>query len=64
MWSILDYSMPFGNITDKNFKSLCNLLRIFETRKAITVMTNQHQHHDCEEGMMILVAICRLYKNV
>ena len=54
MCSILDYSMPFGNITDKNFKSLCNLLWIFETRIAITIMTNQHQHYDCEEGIMII----------
>ena len=54
MWSILDYSMPFGSIIDKNFKILCNLLRIFETRIAITIMTNQHQHHDCEEDITIL----------
>ena len=46
MCSILDYSMPFGNIIDKNFKSLYNPLWIFETRIAITIMTNQHQHHD------------------
>ena len=48
------YSMPYGNIIDKNFKSLCNLLWIFETRIAITIMTNQHQHHDCEEDITIL----------
>ena len=54
MCSILDYSMPFGNIIDKNFMSLCNLLCIFETRIAIMIMTNQHQHHDCEEDIMIL----------
>ena len=46
--------MPFGNIIDKNFKSLCNLLWIIETRIAITIMTNQHQHHDCEEDITIL----------
>ena len=50
----LDYSMLFGNIIDKNFKSLCNLLWIFETRIAITIMTNQHQQHDCEEDITIL----------
>ena len=54
MCSILDYSMPLGNIIDKNFMSLCNLLCIFETRIAIMIMTNQHQHHDCEEDIMIL----------
>ena len=54
MCSILDYSMPLGNTSDKNFKSLCNLLQIFETRIVITIMTNQHQHHNCEEGIMIL----------
>ena len=54
MWSILDYSMSFGNIIDKNFMSLCNLLQIFETRIAITIMTNQHQHHNCEEYITIL----------
>ena len=46
--------MPFGNIIDKNFKSLCNFLWIFETRIAITIMTNQHQHQDCEEDITIL----------
>ena len=54
MCSVLDYSMPFGNIIDKNFKSSCNLLWIFKTRIAITIMTNQHQHHDCEEDITIL----------
>ena len=53
MCSILDYSMHIGNVIDKNVKSLCNLLQIFETRIAITIMTNQHQHHDCEEYIMI-----------
>ena len=47
-------SMTFGNIFDKNFKGSCNLLRIFETRIAITIVTNQHQHHDCEEDITIL----------
>ena len=46
--------MPFGNIIDKSFKCLCNLLRIFETRIAITIMANQHQHHNCEEDITIL----------
>ena len=54
MCSILDYSIPFGNIIDKHFKSLCNLLRIFKIRIAITIMTNQHQHPDCEEDITIL----------
>ena len=43
--------MAFGNLTDENVKSLCCLLWIFETRKIITIMTNQHQHHDCEEDI-------------
>ena len=38
----------------ENFKSLCYILQIFETRIAITIMTNQHQHHDCEEDITIL----------
>ena len=41
-------------VIDKNFKSLCNLLWIFETRIAITIMTNQHQRHNCEEDITIL----------
>ena len=43
--------MASGNLTDENIKILCCLLWIFETRKAITIMTNQHQHHDCEENI-------------
>ena len=43
--------MPFGNIIDKNIKSLRYL---FETRMAIMIMTTQHQHHDCEVDIMIL----------
>ena len=53
MCSILDHSVHFGNIIDKNVKSLCNLLQIFETRIAIMIMTNQHQYHDCEEDITI-----------
>ena len=49
--TILDYPMASENLTDKSIKSLCSLLWIFETRKAITIMTNQHQHHDCEEDI-------------
>ena len=43
--------MASGNLTDENIKSLCHLLWIFETRVAITIVTNQHQHHDCEEDI-------------
>ena len=32
---------------------VCCLLWIFETRIAITIMTDQHQHHDCEEDITI-----------
>ena len=46
--------MPFGNTIDKNIKSLCKLLWIFETRMAIMIVTNQHQHRDCEEDITIL----------
>ena len=61
---ILDYPMASGNLTDENIKSLCCLLRIFETRIANTIMTNQHQHHDCEEGITmfdIIEIIAQLY---
>ena len=51
---ILDYSMPFGKIIDKNIKSLWYLLWIFETRIAITIMRDQYQHHDCEEDITIM----------
>ena len=37
--TILDYSMPFGNIIDENIKGLCYLLWIFETRITIMIMT-------------------------
>ena len=50
---ILNYSMASGNIIDENIKSLCYLLWIFETRIAITIMTDQHQHHDCEEDILM-----------
>ena len=46
--------MPFGNIIDKNIKSLWYLLWIFETRIAITIMRDQHQHHDWEEDITIM----------
>ena len=35
--------MASGNLTDENIKSLCYLLWIFETRIAITIMTNKYQ---------------------
>ena len=41
------------NIIDKNIKSLCYLLLNLETRIAIKIMTNQYQHHDCEEHIMM-----------
>ena len=46
--------MHFGTIIDKNIKSLWYLLWIFETRIAITIMRDQHQHHDCEEDITII----------
>ena len=49
--TILDYPIASGNLTDENINSLCGRLWIFETRKAITIMTNQNQHHDCEEDI-------------
>ena len=45
--TILDCSMPFGNIIDE--KS-----RVYVIPYAITIMTKQHQHYDCEEDIMIL----------
>ena len=52
---IHDYPMTSGNLADENIKRLCCcLLWIFETRIAITVMTNQHQHHNCEEDITML----------
>ena len=45
--------MPFGYIIDKDIKSLCNLLWIFETRIAITIMT-EYQHNDYENVIKIL----------
>ena len=52
---VLSYSpMASGNIIDENIiNSLCCLLWIFKTRIAITIMTNQHQHRDCEEDIMM-----------
>ena len=43
--------MASGNIIDEDIKSLCYLLWIFETRIAIRIMTNQFQHHSCEETL-------------
>ena len=52
--TILDYPMASGNLTDENINNLCCLLWLFETRTAMTIMTNKHQHHDCEEDIMML----------
>ena len=52
------------NPTDKSIKSLCCLLWIFETRIAITIMTNQHQHDNCEEDIKVfdlIKIIAQLY---
>ena len=62
--AILDYPMASESIIDEKIKNLCCLLWTFETRIAITIMTNQHQHHDCEEGIMmfdIIKIIAQLY---
>ena len=62
--TIFDYPMASENLTDENIKSLCGLLWIFETGKAITIMTNQHQHYDCEEDITmfdIIEIIAQLY---
>ena len=56
--------MDSGNLTDENIKSSCCLLWIFETRIAITIMTNQHQNHDCEEDITmfdIIIIVAQLY---
>ena len=56
--------MASGSIIDENIKSLCCLLWIFETRIAITIITDQHQHHDCEEDITIfdiIKIIAQLY---
>ena len=45
--------MASGSIIDENIKSLCCLLWIFETRIAIMIITDQHQHHNCEEDITI-----------
>ena len=50
-YTILDYPMTSGNLTDENIKSVCCLLWIFETRIAIMITINQHRHHDCKEGI-------------
>ena len=49
--------MPFGKVIDENIKSLYYLLWIIETRIAITIITTQYQHHDCEEVITILYII-------
>ena len=62
--TILDYPMASGSITDENIMSLCCLLSIFETRIAITIMTNQHQYHDCEQDITmfdIIEIIAQVY---
>ena len=52
--TILNYSLASGNLTDENIKILCYSLWAFdETRIAITIMTDQHQHQDCEEDIMM-----------
>ena len=63
---MLDYSLASGNLTDVNIKSLCCLLLIFETRIAITITRNRHQHHDCEDITMfdIIKIITQLYSGV
>ena len=56
--------MASGNLTDENIKSLCCLLWIFEIRIAITIMTDQHLYHDCEEDITmfdIIEIIAQLY---
>ena len=51
-------SHAFGNIIDNNIKSLCTPLISYGSLKpeylAIMIMTNQHQHHDCEENITVL----------
>ena len=59
-WLIHD----LGNLTDENIKSLCGLLWIFDTRIAIMIITDQHQHHNCEEDITmfnIIEIIAQLY---
>ena len=46
--------MALGNLIDENIKSLCYLLGTIETRIAITIMTDQHEHHDYEEDITIV----------
>ena len=43
--------MALGNLITENTKSLCYLLWTFETRIAITIMTDQHEHRDCKEDI-------------
>ena len=49
--------MASGNLTDENINTYCCLLGIFETRIAIMIRTNRHQHHDCEEDIMMFNVI-------
>ena len=56
--------MASGSIIDENIKSLCCLLWIFETRIAVMIITDQHQHRDCEEDITIfdiIEIIAQLY---
>ena len=62
--TILDYPVASRNVIDENIKSLCYLLWIFETKVPITIMIEQHQHHDCEEDITmfdIIEIIAQLY---
>ena len=45
--------MPFGNIIDENIKSFMLSLLIFETRIAITIMTNHHQYHQYNRSALL-----------
>ena len=45
--------MASRNLTDENIKSLCPLLWFFETRIAITIMTNEHQYHKYKENITV-----------
>ena len=56
--------MASGSTIDENINSFCCLLWIFETRIAITIIIDQHQHHDCEEDITIfdiIKIIAQLY---
>ena len=55
--TILDYSMAPENLIDENIKRLSYSFWVFETNIAITTMTDQHQHHDCEEDITMFYII-------